>query len=328
MSTNNITIKNNNHEIPIPNSFQNLFRPIKVGSSQLPHRFIMAPLTRCRADLNTNIPNDLMAEYYGQRAPYASLIITEYTTISKNAVTFHTEGGLWSDEHVEGWKKTTKAVHDKGGKIFCQIAHGGRAAHPLNNNGEIPVAPSPIKLNHRAGEFFTPKTGEQPENVVPRELTDEEASSIVNDFKAAAIRAKEAGFDGVEVHAANGYLINQFLCESANKRTYGKYSGETMESRFQFCKDVLDAVISVWGSDRVGIRISPLNSYQDMKHEDPMAFTQFFAKKMDEMKLAYLHVMKADFFGIQREMFSPLPVPITKVLSLQIQELRPRRPKL
>mmetsp|Transcript_23653 Transcript_23653/g.55835 ORF Transcript_23653/g.55835 Transcript_23653/m.55835 type:complete len:189 (-) Transcript_23653:773-1339(-) len=185
-------------------AIETMFTPLTVGRYLLPHRFVMAPLTRCRADLNTNMPNALMKEYYTQRAPYASLIITEFTTIKEKAVTFHTEAGIWNDEQAAAWKMIVDSVHDAGGKIFCQIAHGGRAAHPLNN-GDKPnyVSASPIALTHTCNPEFLPTDDKQPYSEPPHELTDEEAMEIVQDFRAAAKRAvKDAGFDGVEVHGA------------------------------------------------------------------------------------------------------------------------------
>ena len=281
-----------------PARYPNLFTPLQLGDLTLPNRVILAPLTRCRADLNSNVPNDLMALYYSQRAS-AGLLITEYTTIKENAITFHTEGAIFNQVQVEGWKKTTEAVHAKGGLIFCQLAHGGRAAHPLNNNDQLPVAPSPIALTNKSFPQFTRFGEERFEYPAPRELSDEEVQEIVQDFKIAAQNAKDAGFDGIEIHAANGYLINQFLCESSNQRTHGLYSGESYETRFQFLKEILEHVIEVWGKDRVGVRISPINSYQGMIHENPVEFTADVATRLNEFDIAYLHLVRGDIFGIQ-----------------------------
>lgn len=278
-----------------------MFTPMQIGSLTIPNRFIMAPLTRCRADLNTNVPNDLMKEYYTQRAS-AGLIITEFTSIRNDAVTFHTEGCIADEAQVVGWKKVVDSVHQAGGRIFCQIAHGGRAAHPLNNDGKDNVAPSPIALTHTCNPEFNPTGEKQPYTNPPHELTDEEAQGIVQDFRLAAKRAvQEAGFDGVEVHGANGYLIDQFLCAKSNVRKDGRYAGTTLDTRAQFLKDVLTAVTQQVGADKVGLRISPLNSYQDMFRGEELAIeeTKYVAKLCNEFDIAYLHVMRADFFGAQ-----------------------------
>mmetsp|Transcript_12756 Transcript_12756/g.35351 ORF Transcript_12756/g.35351 Transcript_12756/m.35351 type:complete len:374 (-) Transcript_12756:130-1251(-) len=283
-------------------AIETMFTPLTVGRYLLPHRFVMAPLTRCRADLNTNMPNALMKEYYTQRAPYASLIITEFTTIKEKAVTFHTEAGIWNDEQAAAWKMIVDSVHDAGGKIFCQIAHGGRAAHPLNN-GDKPnyVSASPIALTHTCNPEFLPTDDKQPYSEPPHELTDEEAMEIVQDFRAAAKRAvKDAGFDGVEVHGANGYLIDQFMCATSNKRESGRYAGTSLETRAQFLKDVLTEVCDEVGADRVGLRVSPNNSYNDMfRGEDAPKEIKYIAGMANAFNLAYLHVMRADFFGVQ-----------------------------
>lgn len=274
-------------------TFKSLFMPLKVGSLEAPNRFFMAPLTRCRADPETWVPNNLMAEYYSQRAQSAGLVITEATCMMEKAITFHTEAAIYNDAQVKGWKQVTDKVHAVGGRIFCQIFHGGRAAHPLNNAGEIPVAPSPIAISHHTGAEFNP-TGEKVSNPVPRELTDEEIPGFVDAFVDAARRAMDAGFDGVEVHGANGYLIDQFLAPSSNKRETGPYSGETMETRSKFLFDILDAVVAAVGADKVGLRISPLGTYQDIFHENPVELTEYIAKKCSELDIAYLHVIRGD----------------------------------
>jgi N-ethylmaleimide reductase len=296
-------------KVPMVALIEKMFTPFKLGSMMLPNRFIMAPLTRCRADLHTNMPNALMKEYYVQRAPYAGLIITEFTTILKGAVTFHTEAGIWNDEQATAWKDIVDAVHDAGGRIFCQIAHGGRAAHPLNNNvGEnqaVYVAPSPIALSHTCNPEFNPTNEKQPYPAEPpHELTDEEALAKVEQFRLAAHRAvKIAGFDGVEVHGANGYLIDQFLCAASNHRTYGRYAGTSLETRSQFLKDILTAVVNEVGADKVGLRISPFNSYNDMSRGTPEKSQEevtYLARMCNDFDIAYMHIMRADFFGIQQ----------------------------
>jgi N-ethylmaleimide reductase len=264
----------------------NLFKPLQVGALKLPNRILMAPLTRCRAE-GEHVPTDLMAEYYAQRAS-AGLIIAEATMAIAGNSSFWHEPGIYSDAQVAGWKKTTDAVHHADGQIFLQIWHGGRACHPLLNNGLQPVAPSPIAIDD---EVHTPE-GKKP-YVVPRELSDEEIPDIIAGFKQAAINAKAAGFDGVEVHGANGYLLDEFLRDGANKRT-GAYGG-TIANRARLMLEVIDAVSNVWGGDRVGLRISPLNSYNSMIDSDPIGLVSWLATKLNDFNLAYLHVMRGDF---------------------------------
>jgi N-ethylmaleimide reductase len=267
-----------------------LFEPLRVGAFTLNNRMLMAPLTRARADAG-HMPNALMAEYYGQRAS-AGLVITECTMIAENTSAFVNEPGIYSAAQIEAWKATTEAVHAKGGKVFMQIWHAGRAAHPAMNGGAPVVSSSAIGLT---GEAQTPE-GKLP-NAVPHALTETEIAAIVQTFAQAAKNAVAAGFDGVEVHGANGYLIDQFLRDGANQRSDG-YGG-SMAQRSRFLFEVLTAVSEAIGSDRVGLRLSPLNSYNDMKDSDPLAWTAFLAEQLNRFNLAYLHVMRADFFGVQ-----------------------------
>lgn len=267
-----------------------LFQPLKLGSLNLPNRILMAPLTRCRAGLS-HIPNELMATYYAQRAT-AGLIIAEATMIEEGHSAFITEPGIYNREQIIGWKKVTDAVHAKGGRIFLQIWHGGRACHPAMNNGHETVSASAIAID---SEVYTP-AGKKP-HVQPRALTDSEIPKYVGLFKQAAVNAREAGFDGVEVHGANGYLIDQFLRDGSNQRK-GPYGG-SLANRARFLFEVLSEVISVWGSERVGLRLSPVNSYNSMKDSDPAGLTQYVAGELNKFNLAYLHMMRADFFGVQ-----------------------------
>ncbi|QWF71673.1 alkene reductase [Methylomonas paludis] len=268
-----------------------LFTPLQLGSLTIANRILMAPLTRTRADAG-HVPNALMAEYYSQRAS-AGLIIAEATMAIAGHSAFWHEPGIYSTEQVAGWKLTTDAVHAAGGKIFLQIWHGGRACHPLLNDGAQPVAPSAIAIT--GDEVHTPQ-GKQP-YVLPRELDDAELPGIVAGFKQAAINAELAGFDGVEVHGANGYLLDSFLRDGANKRS-GPYGG-SIENRARLLLEVVEAVSEVWGSDRVGLRISPLNSFNSMIDSDPLALVSWLAETLNGYDLAYLHVMRGDFFGIQ-----------------------------
>ncbi|MFN7561302.1 MAG: alkene reductase, partial [Prosthecobacter sp.] len=255
-------------------------------------RILMAPLTRCRADADHN-PTPLMAEYYAQRAS-AGLIIAEATMVMEGNSSFWMEPGIYSDAQVQGWKAVTDAVHAKGGQIVLQLWHGGRACHPLLNGGAQPVAPSAIPIT--GDEVHTPE-GKKP-YVTPRELRDDEIPGIVEGFKKAAENAKAAGFDGVEVHGANGYLLDEFLRDGSNKRS-GPYGGP-LENRARLMLEVLDAAISVWGADRVGLRISPLNSYNSMIDSDPVAITTYIAQQCSTRGIAYLHMMRADFFQAQQ----------------------------
>jgi N-ethylmaleimide reductase len=268
-----------------------LFKPLQLGDLTLTNRIFMAPLTRCRAEDN-HVPGSLMADYYSQRAS-AGLIIAEATMVMEGNSAFATEPGIYSKAQIKGWKSVTDAVHAAGGHIFLQIWHGGRACHPLLNNGIQPVAPGAIAITN--SEVHTPE-GMKP-YVVPRELDEDELPGIVNGFKAAAERAKQAGFDGVEVHAANGYLLDEFLRDGSNQRT-DSYGG-SFENRARLLLEVLDAVCHVWGSDRVGVRISPLNSFNSMIDSDPVGFSIQLSQQLNEFHLAYLHVMRADFLQQQ-----------------------------
>jgi N-ethylmaleimide reductase len=269
-----------------------LFVPIQVGALTLPNRILMAPLTRCRADQD-HIPTPLMAEYYSQRAS-AGLIIAEATAAMAGCSAFWTEPGIYNDAQVAGWKMVTDAVHAKGGQIALQIWHGGRACHPLMNNGAIPVAPSAIPITN--DEIHTPNG--KVAHVTPRALEDDEIPSIIAGFKAAAVNAKAAGFDGIEIHGANGYLLDEFLRDGSNQRS-GAYGG-SVENRARLLLEVLAATSEVWGSDRVGIRVSPLNSYNSMMDSDPVATYTWLATQLNQYSLAYLHVMRADFLGQQQ----------------------------
>jgi N-ethylmaleimide reductase len=268
-----------------------LFSPLAVGPLTLPNRILMAPLTRCRADAD-HVPGPLIAEYYAQRAT-AGLIIAEATMAMAGNSSFWMEPGIYSAAQVAGWKLTTTAVHAAGGRIFLQLWHGGRACHPLLNGGIQPVAPSPVPII--GDEVHTPE-GKQP-YVTPRALRDDEVPGIIEGFRKAAENAKAAGFDGVEVHGANGYLLDQFLRDGCNQRS-GPYGGP-VENRARLMLEVIAAVSAVWGSDRVGLRVSPLNSYNSMIDSDPVNLATWLARRLNDSRLAYLHVMRGDFFQQQ-----------------------------
>ncbi|MCS5564491.1 alkene reductase [Marinobacter sp.] len=269
-----------------------LFKPLKMGSAELKNRVFMAPLTRTRADAD-HIPTDLMVEYYAQRAS-AGLIIAEATMVIEGNSAFWREPGIYSEAQVEGWKKVTEAVHAKGGKIYLQIWHGGRASHPVLNDGKDPVAPSAIAIT--SDDVHTPE-GKKP-YTVPRALADSEIPAIIEGFRKAAENAKRAGFDGVEVHGANGYLLDQFLRDGSNHRE-GPYGGP-IENRARLLLEVIEAVSGVFGSENVGVRLSPLNSFQSMKDSDPVGLITWLAKRLNEFGLAFVHLMRSDFFGEQQ----------------------------
>lgn len=268
-----------------------LFTPLNAGALQLPNRVLMAPLTRCRA-ADGHRPTPLMAEHYAQRAS-AGLLIAEATMAMEGNSAFWHEPGIYSEAQIAGWKEVTDAVHAAGGRIVLQLWHGGRACHPLLNDGRQPVAPSALAISNDT--VHTPQ-GKQP-YTVPRALADDELPGIVAGFAQAARNAKAAGFDGVEVHGANGYLLDEFLRDGSNRRS-GPYGGP-LENRARLLLEVLDAVCGVWGAERVGLRVSPLNSYNDMRDSDPVGLMTWLAKRLSGRGLAYLHVMRGDFFGQQ-----------------------------
>ncbi|HZV98743.1 MAG TPA: alkene reductase [Methylophilaceae bacterium] len=261
-----------------------LFTPIKIGGITLKNRIVMAPLTRNRAGAG-NVPQDMNVEYYAQRAS-AGLIITEATPISKMGHGYPATPGIHSAEQVAGWKKVIEAVHAKGGKIVLQLWHVGRISHPsLLPNNALPVAPSAIKP---AGQAFTYE-GLQ-DFVTPRALAIEELSGIVAEYVEATRNALEAGFDGVEIHAANGYLLDQFLRDGTNKRT-DSYGGDKI-NRARLLLEVVQNVVAVAGADRVGVRISPLNPFNDISDSNPQDLFNHVARVLSPFKLAYLHVVE------------------------------------
>ncbi|MBR7801434.1 alkene reductase [Undibacterium fentianense] len=267
-----------------------LFTTLKAGALELPNRILMAPLTRTRAGFE-HLPNALMAEYYAQRAS-AGLIITECTMVMPGTSAFAAEPGIYSQEQIDAWKQVTAAVHAKGGKIVMQIWHAGRAAHPDLNQGASTVSASAVAID---GEIHTPQG--MVKHAVPAELSQAEIKEIVQAFAQGAKNAMAAGFDGVEVHGANGYLIDQFLRDGSNQRT-DEYGGN-IENRARFLNEVLTAVCAAIGSDRVGLRLSPLNSYNSMKDSNPLAWMEYLSAHLNSFNLAYLHVMRADFFQAQ-----------------------------
>lgn len=266
-----------------------LFSPVKLGSIALNNRMVMAPLTRNRAG-EAGVPQSINVTYYEQRAT-AGLIITEATPISAMAHGYPALPGIYTDAQVEGWKKITAAVHSKGGKIVLQLWHVGRISHPsLLPDNALPVAPSAIKP---AGKAFTYKG--LVDYVTPRALESSELPAIINDFAHAAQCALDAGFDGVEIHAANGYLLDQFLRDGTNLRT-DNYGGN-IENRTRLLLEVTAAVVGIVGADKVGVRISPVNPFNDMKDSNPQALFNYVAKALSKYNLAYLHVVEGGIHG-------------------------------
>jgi N-ethylmaleimide reductase len=262
-----------------------LFQPYTLGAIKLPNRMIMAPLTRGRAG-EKRIPNALMAEYYLQRAS-AGLIISEATQISEQGAGWREAPGIHTDEQVKGWQMTTDAVHKAGGRIFLQLWHTGRASHPdFQPGGVLPVSASAIAI---VGEAHTP-LGKKP-YVAPRALELDEIPLVVQDYANATRRAQEAGFDGVEIHAANGYLIDQFLRDGSNKRT-DAYGGN-IANRARFLLEVTEAVVKAWSPERVGIRLSPKSSFNSMHDSDPIATFTHVAQELNQFGLVYLHSLEA-----------------------------------
>ena len=293
-----------------------LLSPIVLGGIELKNRIWMAPLTRVRAETKVitqqnpdgtaiqledrHIPGDMMLEYYCQRAS-SGLIIAEATiAMAGGFSTFYTEPGIYSAEQVAGWRRITDAVHAKGGHIFLQIYHGGRASTPLNNNGQPGVAPSPIPITSNGVRPFFNPTGQPIDHQMPRALELEEIPRIVEGFAKATQNALgPAGFDGVEIHAANGYLIDQFLRSSANQRT-DKYGG-SLENRARLLLEIVDVCIAAADGDskKIGVRLSPLNSFQSMKDDDPVGLTKYVCSALNERRVGFVHLMRGDFFKQQ-----------------------------
>ncbi len=263
----------------------NLFTPIRLGPYELRNRVVMAPMTRNRAG-EGNVPTPLMAEYYTQRAG-AGLIITEGSQVSPEGVGYPNTPGIHTDAQEKGWRAITDAVHARGGRIFLQLWHVGRVSHPsLQPGGVLPVAPSPVGIE---GEMLFTSAGMVP-FVTPRALATDEIAGVVEQFAEGARRAYRAGFDGVELHGANGYLIDQFLRDGSNHRT-DRYGGSP-ENRARFLAEVTAAVVDVWGGERVGVRISPTGAYNGMRDSDPLSTFSAAAHALNRFGLAYLHVVE------------------------------------
>lgn len=268
-----------------------LFNPIRIGALELQHRVVHAPTTRLRA-LADETPSPMMVDYYRQRASKGGLFITESAHPSHDSRGYHGAPGIYTDAHVEGWRQITDAVHGKGGLIVMQIAHDGRQSHVDLSNGAAPIAPSVVPFE---GQAFTP-SGWVP--VSPhRAIAIEEIPSLIESFRRGAIRAKEAGFDGIELHNANGYLADTFLQDGTNKRT-DAYGG-SIENRMRFSTELTEALLSVFGAGRVGVRISPSGTWGAISDSDPQATFGAFAERLNQYELAYLHIIEPRVSGVE-----------------------------
>jgi len=263
---------------------QALLQPITIGDLELKNRVIMAPMTRNRADNEDNVPTDLHAEYYSQRAE-AGLIISEGSHVSERAVGYVNVANIYTQKQIDAWQKVTKAVHDKDGKIFIQLWHVGRISHTDHHNGEKPLAPSAINPHAKS---YTPEGFK--DTVTPKAMTTEEVLETVQEFKRAAKNAVDAGFDGIEIHSSNGYLFHQFFNQSSNKRN-DRYGG-SRENRSRFLFEVLDAVKVFWPEKRIGVRLNPsLHGIFGMEaDEETIPTFEYIVKRLNDYDLAYLHL--------------------------------------
>ena len=267
-----------------------LFMPVQLGSLKLKHRVVMAPLTRSRSEQLGGIPSDMMAQYYSDRASDGGLIVGEATNISLTAQGWYGAPGLYTDQQVEGWKRVVRAIHAKSGFVFAQLWHTGRSSHFDNQGGNTPISASvdPSYWEDPNHLVSAPSGWVQPS--AHRALDISEIPGIVEDYRKAAAHAKAAGFDGVELHAGNGYLLDQFLQDGSNKRT-DSYGG-SIENRSRFLLEVVEAVTSVWGGDRVAVRIAPAGTWNHMRDSNPTALFTYVAEQLNRFGLAYLHIIE------------------------------------
>ncbi len=271
-------------------SSPHLFSPIRLGALQLKHRVIMAPLTRSRSVQPDSVPGDLMLAYYDQRASDGGLIISEATNISLTSRGWLGAPGLYSDEQVNGWKAITAAVKAKGGHMFAQLWHTGRSSHVAMTGGAQPVSASVHESYWKDPSHLVSIPGGWAQSSPHRAASVQEIGEITEDYRKAAGRAMDAGFEGVELHAANGYLMDQFLQNGSNVRT-DEYGG-SLENRFRFMSQVLDALISVCGSDRVAVRLGPGGTWNGICDSDPVALFSYVAEQLNKFDLAYLHLIE------------------------------------
>jgi len=267
-----------------------LFTPVEFGSLKLKHRVVMAPLTRSRSVQPDSVPGELMTEYYEQRASDGGFIITEATNVSLTSRGWLGSPGLYSDQQVEGWKKIVAAVHARGGHMFAQLWHTGRSSHTAMTGGEMPVSASVDPAYWQDPSHLVSVPGGWVQPSPHRALTVAEIAGIVQDYRRAAERAMDAGFEGVELHAANGYLVDQFLQDGSNKRT-DEYGG-AIENRTGFLLEVVTALTSVWGADRVAVRIGPSGTWNGISDSNPQALFSYVAKRLNRFGLAYLHIIE------------------------------------
>jgi 2,4-dienoyl-CoA reductase-like NADH-dependent reductase (Old Yellow Enzyme family) len=257
-----------------------LLEPLAVGNLELPNRVVMAPLTRNRATMPGRVPNGLMREYYAQRAS-AGMILTEATSVEPMGVGYPSTPGIWSQDQVEGWRAITKAVHEKGGRILLQLWHVGRISHSSYHDGKPPVAPSAVAPAGHVS-LLRPQTPYE----TPRPLETSEIAGVVEAFRKGAENAKAAGFDGVELHGANGYLLDQFLQDGSNKRT-DAYGGP-VENRARLHLEVADAVVSVWGAGHVGMHLAPRGDAHSMGDSDPLGTFTYLARELGKRRIAFI----------------------------------------
>jgi N-ethylmaleimide reductase len=283
---------------------QHLFQPIKVGPLALQHRVAMAPLTRSRAGQPGDVPNAMNAEYYRQRAS-AALLITEATQISQQGQGYAWTPGIYTDEQVQGWRKISEGVHQAGGHLFMQLWHVGRVSHPSFQPGnQLPVAPSALPVPGKTFIIDEQGKGVWGDVPVPRALSTEEIAGIVQDYRRAARNAMNAGMDGVEIHAGNGYLLDQFLNSNSNQRT-DRYGG-SVENRGRFLLEVVGAVADEVGADRVGVRLTPMGRFMGMGDETPEATFGHVVRELNHWPLAYLHLVEPAVVGtVKDENFDP-----------------------
>jgi N-ethylmaleimide reductase len=266
-----------------------LFTPVSFGPMQLKHRVVMAPLTRSRAGQLDSTPGDLMAEYYAQRASDGGFIIGEATNISASSRGWLGAPGLYTDEQVKGWRKITDAVHEKGGHMFAQLWHTGRSSH-IDTAGQTPVSASVDPEYLVKGDYHVSTKNGWVTPSMHRALSIPEIKQIIEDYRLASVRAMDAGFEGVEFHAGNGYLIDQFLQDSSNKRT-DEYGG-SIANRTRFLLEAVAAVSSVWGGDRVAVRLAPSGTWNGMGDSNPDALFSHVAEELNQFHLAYLHIIE------------------------------------
>jgi len=267
-----------------------LLTPVQLGSLNLKHRVVMAPLTRSRSEQPGGIPGDMMVQYYSDRASDGGLIISEATNISPTARGWYGAPGIYTDQQIEGWEKILKAVHARGGRMFSQLWHTGRSSHSDNQDGNTPVSASVDPSYWEDPSHLVSSPGGWVQPSPHRALDISEIPGIVEDYRKAAARAKAARFDGVELHAANGYLLDQFLQDGSNKRT-DSYGG-SIENRSRFLLEVVESITSVWGGGRVAVRIAPAGTWNHMRDSNPTALFTYVAQQLNRFGLAYLHIIE------------------------------------